>query len=79
VAQAETQFSYRDLLLTESQAARLLGISVRTLQAWRVRGGGSGPRYVRISSRCVRYRVPDLEEWIETRLRNSTSDQSESE
>lgn len=36
----------------ENQAATLLGVSVRTLQAWRVRGGG--PPYVKIG-RAVRY------------------------
>jgi hypothetical protein len=36
----------------ESQAAIFLGISVRTLQAWRVKGGG--PPYVKIG-RSVRY------------------------
>jgi hypothetical protein len=36
----------------EMQAAILLGVSVRTLQAWRVRGGG--PPYVKIG-RAVRY------------------------
>jgi len=60
-------------LLTEKQTSRLLGFSVRTLQAWRVRGGG--PRFVKVSARCVRYRQSDLDRWIEERLRTSTSDQ----
>ena len=29
-----------DAALNETQAAEFLGVSVRTLQAWRVRGGG---------------------------------------
>ena len=37
---------------TEMQAAIFLGVSARTLQAWRVRGGG--PPYVKIG-RAVRY------------------------
>src|SRR5262245_40661570 len=41
-----------DAAFNESQAANLLGVSVRTLQAWRVRGGG--PRYIKIG-RAVRY------------------------
>jgi len=36
----------------EMQAAIFLGVSVRTLQAWRIRGGG--PPYVKIG-RAVRY------------------------
>jgi len=41
-----------DAVLNETQAAQFLGLSVRTLQAWRVRGGG--PRYCKIG-RAVRY------------------------
>ena len=37
---------------TEMQAAIFLGVCVRTLQAWRVRGGG--PPYFKIG-RSVRY------------------------
>jgi predicted DNA-binding transcriptional regulator AlpA len=59
-------------LLTEKQAAHFLGFSSRTLQSWRFRGGG--PLYVSVSPRCVRYRREDLRQWIEERLRTSTSD-----
>lgn len=41
-----------DAALSENQAAEFLGVSVRTLQAWRVRGGG--PRYLKMGS-SVRY------------------------
>ncbi len=60
------------ILVSERDAAAALGLQPRTLQEWRRRG--EGPRHVRISSRCVRYRVRDLEEWAEERLRQSTSD-----
>jgi hypothetical protein len=43
-----------DAALNENQAAEFLGVSVRTLQAWRVRGGG--PRYCKIG-RSVRFRA----------------------
>ncbi|MCZ6622909.1 MAG: helix-turn-helix domain-containing protein [Deltaproteobacteria bacterium] len=59
-------------LLTEREAADFLGVTSRCLQAWRYRGGG--PKFVRISSRCIRYRKSDLVEWVEERLRSSTSD-----
>ena len=52
-----------DVLLTESQAAQLLQISIRTLQAWRLRR--SGPPYVQLG-RAVRYRRSDLMGWIES-------------
>ena len=61
-----------DALLTEREAADFLGVTARCLQAWRYRGGG--PKFVRISSRCIRYRKSDLVEWVEERLRSSTSD-----
>jgi predicted DNA-binding transcriptional regulator AlpA len=61
-----------DVLLTESRAATLLSVTRRTLQAWRMRG--TGPRYVRISSRCVRYSYDELITWIESRSRSSTAE-----
>jgi hypothetical protein len=60
------------LLLTETEASKILGFSVRTLQGWRYRGGG--PRFVRVSNACIRYRRQDLTAWVEARLRWSTSD-----
>ena len=60
------------LLVSERDAAAMLGLSDRTLQLWRQRG--EGPPYVRISSRCVRYRVADLEDWAAERVRTSTAD-----
>lgn len=59
-------------LLPEKQAAKLLGLSDRTLRNWRVRGGG--PPYVKVSPRCIRYRAADLEAWAAGNLRKSTSD-----
>ena len=58
-------------LLHERDAAKFLAISVRTLQAWRVRGGG--PRFCKIG-RAVRYRPRDLMDWAEQQVRASTSD-----
>lgn len=59
-------------LLTEVQAAEVLNVSIRTLQAWRLRGGG--PRFVRLSGRAVRYRNSDLASYIEAHTVVSTSD-----
>jgi predicted DNA-binding transcriptional regulator AlpA len=60
------------LLLDERDAAASLGLQPRTLQLWR--RTGEGPSFVRVSSRCVRYRVADLESWAESRVRTSTAD-----
>jgi len=45
-------------LLNSSEAASLLGVSSIILETWR--GKGTGPRYVRINAKCVRYRLGDL-------------------
>lgn len=62
----------RDPLLDEEETAEYLGLSPRTLQGFRVRGGG--PDYVKLGSRAVRYRLSDLEEYIEDRIQSSTSE-----
>lgn len=52
---------FSDPLLAEAQAARLLNLSGRTLQAWRMKG--IGPAFVR-TGRAIRYRREDLLAWI---------------
>ena len=59
-------------LLTQKEAAERLGLSPRFLEVRRYQGGG--PAFVRVSSRCVRYRPRDLEAWTAARVRTSTSD-----
>lgn len=59
-----------DGLLTEVQAADLLNLSTRTLQAWRVKGGG--PLFVRLG-RAVRYRRADVNAWLEANTLEHTS------
>ena len=54
-----------DGLLTEKQAADYLGLTPRTLQLWRTRGGG--PSYHRIGWRSVRYSMSDIENWLESK------------
>ena len=61
-----------DALLTEQQAATLLNVNPRTLQKWRVKGGG--PPFVRISRRCIRYRPRDIRHWAQNRVKSSTSE-----
>lgn len=61
-----------DVLLTPNQVARQLGVTRTTLESWRLRGGG--PKFVRVSKRCIRYRRQDIQAWIEERIRTSTSD-----
>ncbi|MGJ0391177.1 MAG: helix-turn-helix transcriptional regulator [Methylocystis sp.] len=69
VSRADAQQAER--LVDEVAAAEILQISRRTLQAWRVKGGG--PRYVRVG-RAVRYSITDLNSWIDARKASSTSE-----
>lgn len=58
-------------LLTSQEVGALLGLSPRTLEGWRRRG--HGPRFVRLSGRRLGYRQADVERWIDSQVRASTS------
>jgi len=60
-----------DAALNENQAAEILGLSVRTLQAWRVRGGG--PNFVK-AGRAVRYQRRELADFQKSHTVSSTTD-----
>jgi predicted DNA-binding transcriptional regulator AlpA len=62
-----------ETLLSQKEAAKLLRLSVRTLERHRV--AGTGPRWARLG-RLVRYREVDLADWVNAGLRLSTSDVS---
>ena len=61
-----------DSLLTQKQVSKILGVQTRTLESWRIRGGG--PKFVRISARCIRYKIAEIREWIDKRTKSSTSE-----
>lgn len=61
-----------DQLYDERQAARLLRVSRRTMQGWRLKGGG--PLFVRLGARCIRYRRADLQDFLAERTARSTSE-----
>ena len=63
---------YWSSLIDEKAAANFLGMTDRFMQHRRQQGGG--PRYVAVSSRCIRYRRHDLKIWADERVRVSTSD-----
>jgi excisionase family DNA binding protein len=58
-------------LLTTREAARYLSVSPRTLE--RLRLEGSGPRYCKIK-RSVRYRILDLDAYLDRNAVFSTSE-----
>ena len=69
---AEGDAAFWHELINERAAGQFLGLTDRTLQALRQRGGG--PCYLRLSARCLRYRRADLRAWVNERIRTSTSD-----
>lgn len=57
--------------LSTAQAAHYVGLSRRTLEKMRVKGGG--PKY-RKHGRYVRYHIDDLDAWSQSHAKRSTSD-----
>ena len=58
-------------IYNETEAADTLRLSKRTLQKWRVKGGG--PLYRQIGSRIV-YMFEDLKSFLDKRKRSNTSE-----
>lgn len=58
-------------LLRTQEAARFLGISIRTLEKHRTYG--TGPTYRKVGGRVL-YTVEDLQDWTAQGARKSTSD-----
>ena len=58
-------------LVRTQEAARFLGLSVRTLEKHRTYG--TGPTYRKIGGRVL-YTVEDLQSWADIGARKSTSD-----
>jgi len=57
--------------LRTPEAARFVGLSIRTLEKHRIYG--TGPRYSKLGGRVV-YRVEDLQAWVDSGIKASTSD-----
>ena len=60
-----------NLVVMESEAARALSLSVRSLQ--RLRVDGAGPPYIQLGPRRIGYRLADLEARLAGRRVASTS------
>lgn len=62
----------RPFLLTEQEAAELIGVTADTLKVWRSKsrraGKLIGPRWVELAgegvARIIRYRMEDLDAWV---------------
>ena len=59
-------------LLKTTGAAHLVGMSPRTLEGYRLRGGGPG--FLKVGGRAVRYEPTKLMEWAKADQRSSTSE-----
>ena len=57
--------------LRTPDAARIVGLSIRTLEKHRIYG--TGPRYSKLGGRVV-YKLEDLQSWVERGAKASTSD-----
>lgn len=51
-------------LMTTAQAAAFLNFPEATVKDWRRQG--TGPAYIRINGANVRYRVRDLNDWLDS-------------
>lgn len=58
-------------VLSERDAAKLLTVSTRTLQRWRLDGGG--PAFVKLVGARVGYMRRDLDAWLSSRRFDSTA------
>lgn len=61
------------MILTKKQAAEHLGVSVRTLET--MMHNGTGPRFVKLGKKLVRFRQTDLDTWIEAQPSYSSTSQ----
>ena len=59
-------------LIPETEAGVFLDLTPRSMQAMRQRG--VGPKFIRLSSRCIRYTRTLLKAYADARMRSSTSD-----
>lgn len=61
-----------DLLFPED-VSKLLGVSTSTLSKWRITTN-EGPAFIKLGNHRVAYARQDLEAWLASRRRRSTSD-----
>ncbi|MEX2222777.1 MAG: AlpA family phage regulatory protein [Candidatus Rokuibacteriota bacterium] len=61
-------------IIRTPDAARFVGLSESSLEKLRCRG--DGPAFIKIGSRAVGYLVADLDAWLVSRRRSSTSERA---
>ena len=55
-----------DGYFSETQTAKYLNLSKKSLQRWRF--NRQGPPYVKLNGKTIRYRREDLDQWMKDRL-----------
>ncbi len=60
------------MYLTQREAAKILRLSERSLERFRL--SGTGPRFIKAGGRRVLYRMCDIEAWLAERTFSSTSE-----
>ncbi len=63
--------------ISVSAAASYTGLAESTLN--KLRMTGVGPRFLKVSARRVTYDTDDLDEWLVSKRRRSTSDRGDDE
>ena len=61
-------------LVRPEAAAQRLGVSPSTLAKWRMTG--DGPPFRKLSARCVRYALDDLEAYMRAKSQQTTADRA---
>jgi len=69
---ADTRDACQSLRLTVDEAADYIRLSVPTLN--RLRGSGGGPAYLKLGARRVAYDTRDLDAWLTSCRRSSTTE-----
>ena len=60
-----------DFIITESDAAKMLSLSLQTMRRLRLDGGG--PSFVKLTERRIGYLATDVRAWAQGRCFSSTS------
>jgi predicted DNA-binding transcriptional regulator AlpA len=62
----------KDALLSTSQLAQWLGVSIQWLEIGRHRG--YGPQFIRVTGRIIRYKRSDVLAWLDERAHRCTAE-----
>ena len=70
-----SNFPHPSQFVSAKELEKLTGMTQRFWESRRITG--DTPPFVRLSAKAVRYRWGDVQQWLEKRIRTSTSDQGD--